>query len=120
MILINAAIELPKIKTYYGSKKNNAERFVPGIASDIKKPQVTELAYDKTPVKSMGDLIELTDLVKMNLSKITVPTLIFSSITDHVVPTEKSHYINNNINSNRKTMIELNNSYHFATYDNNK
>lgn|SRR5690625_57753 len=120
MILINAAIELPKMTTYYESKKDKAERFVPGIASDIKNPHVTELAYDKTPVKSMGDLIELTDLVKMNLSKITVPTLIFSSITDHVVPPENSHYIYNNINSKRKTMIELKNSYHVATLDNDK
>src|SRR5699024_7662927 len=88
-----------------------------GIASDIKNPHVTELAYDKTPVKSMADLIELTDRVKMNLSKITVPTLIFSSITDHGVPPENSHYIYININSNRKTMIELIISYHNETVD---
>src|SRR5699024_12812949 len=83
MILINADIELPKMTTYYESKKDKAERFVPGIASDIKNPHVTELAYDKTTVKSMDDLIELTDIMKMNLSKITVMTIIFYTITDH-------------------------------------
>src|SRR5690625_5763310 len=57
MILINAAIELPKMTTYYESKKDKAERFVPGIASDIKNPHVTELAYDKTPVKSYASSV---------------------------------------------------------------
>src|SRR5699024_12460384 len=99
------------LRLYRHRLRRDRHSFPTRRSSDL----VTELAYDKTPVKSMGDLIELTDLVKMNLSKITVPTLIFSSITDHVVPPENSHYIYNNINSKRKTMIELKNSYHVAT-----
>lgn len=120
IILINPAIELPKMAEYYESKKDKAERFIPGIGSDIKKINIKELAYEQTPVKSMGDLIELIYLVKMNLAKIEIPTLIFSSVVDHVVPPENSKYIYDNISSKTKELIELENSYHVATLDNDK
>lgn len=120
MILVNAAIELPKMAEYYEVKKDKAERFVPGIGSDIKKENVNELAYDKTPVKSMGDIIELMNLVKMNLEKIEIPTLVFSSVIDHVVPPENSKYIYDQISSKQKEIISLEESYHVATLDNDK
>jgi len=120
IILTNPAIELPKMAEYYEAKKDKAERFVPGIGADIKKIDVEELAYEQTPVKSMGDLIELIYLVKMNLEKINIPTLIFSSVIDHVVPPENSKYIYDHISSEKKELISLENSYHVATLDNDK
>ncbi|HLQ83988.1 MAG TPA: alpha/beta fold hydrolase [Pseudogracilibacillus sp.] len=120
IILVNAAIELPKMTEYYEAKKDKSERFIPGIGSDIKKEDITELAYDKTPIKSMGDIIELMKLVKMNLTKITMPILIFSSNVDHVVPPENSRSIYNQVSSKQKKFIELKNSYHVATLDNDK
>ncbi len=120
IILINAAVELPKMNEYYETKKDKAERFVPGIGSDIKKPNTIELAYDQTPVKSMGDILELMELVKIKLTEIKVPALLFSSIDDHVVPPENSEYIIDKIRSEQKELIHLENSYHVATLDNDK
>ena len=118
VILINPAVKLSSMKEYYEEKKDKPERFIQGLGSDIKKPNVEELAYKLTPVKSMGDLIELMGLVRRNLVKVTAPTLIFSSVVDHVVPPENSIRILNEISSENKELISLENSYHVATLDN--
>ncbi len=120
IIPINAAIHMPELKTTYDQLKNSGTRFVEGIGSDIKKSGVTELAYPKTPVKSMGDIIALMDQVRKDLTKVTVPTLIISSIVDNVVPPENSKEIYYSILSEDKSIIFLKNSYHVATLDNDK
>ncbi|GGA80101.1 alpha/beta hydrolase [Ornithinibacillus halotolerans] len=117
---INAAINMSEFATYYQGLKEEGARFVPGIGSDIKKEGIKELAYEQTPVKSMGDLLTLMNMVRENLTKITVPTLVLSSTVDHVVPPENSQEIYKNISSEEKRMVTLENSYHVATLDNDK
>ncbi len=118
IIPINAAIDMPNFKDFYRSQKAANIEFVDGIGSDIKKPGVTELAYTKTPVKSMKELLDLMKLVREDLSKVECPALIFSSIVDHVVPPENAEIIYNEISSSDKTIIKLPESYHVATLDN--
>lgn len=115
-ITINAAVDLPTFKALYEDSKS--PRFIQGIGSDIKKEGVTELAYDKTPKRSLGEILQLTSIVKDDLDKITCPIIIFSSQTDHVVPTENQTYIYNHVASKEKQLIILENSYHVATLDN--
>lgn len=117
---INAATNLPEMKRNYEGITNGKDRFIDGIGSDIKRDDVEELAYTKTPVKSMGELLRLSNLVRADLSKITVPTLVFSSLVDHVVPPENSIEIYKNIASKDKNIVYLENSYHVATLDNDK
>ena len=117
---INAAIDLPGMRDYYEEIADGSERFVAGIGSDILKPGVEELAYPLTPVKSMKELLKLTDEVRTNLHKVTAPALIFSSIADHVVPPQNSREIYNTISSENKNTVHLENSYHVATLDNDK
>lgn len=118
IIPINAAIDMPEFKELYQEQYIKKVEFVEGIGSDIKKPNVTELAYSKTPVKSMKELLDLMKIVREELSKIECPTLIFSSTVDHVVPPENSLTIYDEISSTDKTMIKLTESYHVATLDN--
>ena len=120
IIPINAAIFMPEMIANYEALSEGDKRFVEGIGADIKLGGVTELAYTKTPVKSMSDLILLSRLVRDNLSKITAPALIFKSFEDHVVPPENSHQIYEAISSVGKEIIELENSYHVATLDADK
>lgn len=120
MMPINAATELPGMEAYYHSIKDSDTRFVDGIGSDIKKAGIKELAYPQTPVKSMGELLALMETVRENLSEITIPTLIFSSTVDHVVPPNNSEAIYSNISSVEKEKVSLENSYHVATLDNDK
>jgi carboxylesterase len=113
IIPINAAIEIP---TMEGAQQIQA-RFLDAIGSDIKNPAVTELAYEKTPVQSMKEIIKLMSIVKNNLHEISCPSLIFVSSEDHVVPPDNSRIIYEEISSADKKVIKLENSYHVATLD---
>lgn len=116
---INAAVLMEDFeKAYHGLK--DTERFVDGIGSDIKAEGVKELAYAKTPVKSMGEIIQLMKMVKGDLGKVTAPALILSSTVDHVVPPENSQIIYDEIQSEVKKLVKLEESYHVATLDNDK
>ncbi|PWW20517.1 esterase/lipase [Cytobacillus oceanisediminis] len=117
IIPINAAIEIPDM-----AAAANLEdvRFLDAIGSDIKNPDVKELAYEKTPVKSLGEITVLMSRVKADLGKITCPALIFVSKEDHVVPPSNSQDIYNSIKSGAKELVTMENSYHVATLDNDQ
>ncbi|MBP1950487.1 alpha/beta hydrolase [Virgibacillus litoralis] len=117
---INAAVHMPDLIKTYDSLRDTKTRFVDGIGSDIKQKGVEELAYAKTPVKSMKELIALSMIVRGNLSKVETPAMIFSSTVDHVVPPENSQEIYDSISSNDRELVKLENSYHVATLDNDK
>ncbi|PLR82967.1 lipase [Bacillus canaveralius] len=113
IIVINAAIEIPDMEAVQHANV----RFLDAIGSDIKNPNVKELAYEKTPVKSVREIVKLMEIVKNKLSQITCPVLIFVSEEDHVVPPGNSQIIYDQVSSPVKKMIELKNSYHVATLD---
>lgn len=117
IIPINAATHMPDMNKYYDKLSQTDKRFVDGIGSDIKKENVKELAYEQTPVKSMGELKKLAEKVRDQLPAIEIPTLIFSSTVDHVVPPENSQEIYRSISSKERSIILLENSYHVATLD---
>ncbi|WP_226659192.1 alpha/beta hydrolase [Pseudalkalibacillus hwajinpoensis] len=114
---INAAIDLPGLEQMRGKTE---PRFLDAIGSDIKAEGVDELAYEKTPTKSIQEILKLTELTRGDLSSIKMPALIFKSIEDHVVPPENSTLIYKDIASTNKEVIELNDSYHVATLDHDK
>lgn len=117
---INAATHMPDLIGNYESLKDTETRFVEGIGSDIKQEGVEELAYKQTPVKSMKELMDLSRMVRENLSEITAPAMILSSAEDHVVPPENSREIYESISSDVREFVMLENSYHVATLDNDK
>lgn len=90
----------------------------PGISNDIKKDGVTELAYDKIPVKAAYSLNQLWQIVRPEVAKINQPLLIFTSTDDHIVETENSEYVLEHANSVDRHQEILHNSYHVATLDN--
>lgn len=120
IIPINAAIYQPVFIEMYKILTRKGTRFIEGIGSDIKADNVSELAYAKTPVKSMGEILSLMSSVREELNKITVPALIFSSTVDHVVPPDNSQEIYRKISSKQKEIVMMENSYHVATLDNDK
>ncbi|WP_338751556.1 alpha/beta hydrolase [Bacillus sp. FJAT-52991] len=117
IIPINAAIDLPAMKEFEGAKE---PRFLDAIGSDIKAVGVKELAYEKTPVCSIQEILILAEQVRAHLSDITCSALVFVSKEDHVVPPENSEEIFANIASLDKEKIKLDNSYHVATLDNDQ
>ncbi|MED2971093.1 alpha/beta fold hydrolase [Fictibacillus sp. B-59209] len=114
IIPINAAIDIPEMEPL----KNAAEpRFLDAIGSDIKKEGILELAYEKTPVQSVKEILKLMEEVKNHLDQVTCPAFIFVSEEDHVVPPLNSQFIYEQISSEDKELYYMSDSYHVATLD---
>lgn len=90
----------------------------PPVGNDIKKPGVTEPAYDRLPVKAAWQLSQLWRLTNADLSRITQPLLVFTSREDHVVEPENSARLMAGAASTDKRQVWLEDSYHVATMDN--
>lgn len=89
-----------------------------GIAGDIKKPGVVELAYDRNPLKSMYSQTRLWRIVVEDLPHLRLPVLLFTSREDHVVPPVSWQTFLKRVGSDDVTHVVLENSYHVATMDN--
>jgi esterase/lipase len=87
------------------------------IASDIKKPGVTELAYPKLPTRAMMQLRELWKATRADLARVTAPVIVFHSREDHVVEPVNSTVLLAGVSSTDTTEVVLENSYHVATLD---
>jgi carboxylesterase len=90
----------------------------PGIASDIKKPGVVELAYDKIPLKASYQLTRLWLTTRGDLAKVIQPVLIFRSSEDHVVEPDSCEMFHAKASSTDVREVVLEDSYHVATLDN--
>ncbi len=88
------------------------------IASDIKKPGVTELAYPRTPLKGLASLQKAWPVVCADLPKITCPVLAFRSSIDHVVEPVSGRRLMEGLAGAAFEERILENSYHVATLDN--
>jgi carboxylesterase len=91
---------------------------LPPIGSDIKKPGVTEPAYDRLPVKAAWQLSKLWALTNADLARISAPLLVMTSRDDHVVETANSERLMTLAGSADKRQIWLEDSFHVATLDN--
>jgi esterase/lipase len=88
------------------------------IASDIKKPGVTELAYPKLPTRAMMQLRGLWAATRADLGAVTAPVIVFHSTEDHVVEPVNSTILLAGVGSTDTTEVLLEDSYHVATLDN--
>lgn len=90
---------------------------VPGIASDVKRPGVVEVAYDRTPLHALVSLTELWRAVRHDLPLVTQPLLLLRSVDDHVVPAQSAQAVLEGVSSPERTEVLLHESYHVATLD---
>jgi carboxylesterase len=88
------------------------------IASDIKKPGVTELAYPKLPTRAMMQVRGLWAATRADLAKVTTPVIVFHSAEDHVVEPINTQVLLDGVSSTDTTEVVLRDSYHVATLDN--
>jgi carboxylesterase len=91
---------------------------LPPIGNDIKKPGVTEPAYDRLPVKAMYQLSKLWAVTNADLARVTQPLLVMTSRDDHVVETANSERLMSSAGSTDKRQLWLEDSFHVATLDN--
>ncbi len=88
------------------------------IASDIKKPGVTELAYPRLPTRAMMQLRQLWAATRADLARVTAPVIVFHSREDHVVEPINTQVLLAGISSTDTAEVVLEDSYHVATLDN--
>jgi len=98
----------------------NAPATVPGVGGDIKKANVSELAYEDVPVPAIRQIYALMGVTRELLPRVNCPALVIQSRDDHVVAPENAPFIIDNIGSEDKRLLWLENSYHVATLDNDK
>ena len=89
-----------------------------GVGSDIKKPGVTELAYDRTPTKAAASLPGLWKITQRDLDRVVVPTLVYRSTEDHVVGPASVEILRKALPADRLEVKQCADSYHVATLDN--
>ena len=93
---------------------------VKGIGSDIKAPGVSEVAYDRVPLKAFVSLRELWAVTRADLHRVVRPVLAFRSVTDHVVEPSSGRALLAGATSCTVEEVLLANSFHVATLDNDK
>jgi carboxylesterase len=93
-------------------------RSLPSIASDIAKPGVREVGYDRVPVRAAATLPKLWSATTRHLGQVTQPVLVYRSTTDHVVGPASMRVLLAGIPQSQVTVRECPDSYHVATLDN--
>ena len=91
---------------------------MPGLGSDIKKDGVTELAYDRVPVKAAATLPGLWRITRQHLDQVRQPVLIYRSSEDHVVGPTNLEILRRALPASQLEVVMCENSYHVATLDN--
>ena len=118
LVLVNPAVKLEDPKLRALPVIRWVLPYVPPVGNDIKKPGVTEGAYDKVPTQPLHSFLTGCHEVVADLPSVRQPVLLIRSREDHVVPASSSALILDRIGSADRTEIVLENSYHVATLDN--
>jgi carboxylesterase len=90
----------------------------PAIGNDIKKPGMTEGAYDRTPLQALHSMTLMWREVRRDLSRVRVPLLVLRSRVDHVVDPSSARLLIRGVSSPVRREVVLEDSYHVATLDN--
>lgn len=115
LILVNPAIAADDWKFKFLPLMSKFIPTIPAISGDIKKPDMDEVAYDRTPLKPAASMLQLWADVRSRLDEITAPILLFTSIEDHTVDRATGRLLDeSSLNVDHRW---LENSYHVATLD---
>ncbi len=120
IVCINPLVEAPEgMEATIRQLTAAGEATIPGIGSDIADPDVTESAYELSPVAPMLSMLDAAAHLRALLPQIACPTLILTSPQDHVVPPENSDILAGAV-SGPVERVTLERSYHVATQDYDK
>lgn len=68
--------------------------------------------YEKRPVASIAELIEMINSMKKDLGKVTEPILIIQSLDDETVRPQSAYYIMDSVNSEKKKLVMFEDGNH--------
>lgn len=93
----------------------NACTFTPRKKLDDVPPAVNNV-YDKTPLVSVHELVDLIADVKKILPKVTAPILIMQGEEDHTVQPRSARFIMDNVGSAIKRIVTVPNAGHLLPF----
>ena len=118
LILVNPAVHSKDPARHLLPMVRHVVATLPGVAFDIKKPGAVEVAYDRTPLHAAYSLTRLWTLIRRDLATVTQPLLVLHSRVDHIVAPSNTVRVLAGVSSRDVTDIELADSFHVATLDN--
>lgn len=117
LVLVNPAVASHNRMVRFAKYLRLVLPTIGSIESDIAKPGVSELGYERTPLSGVATMNDLWRVVRRDLGQVNAPLLVFRSAVDHVVPARSTRFILDNVSSQIAVERFLPNSYHVATLD---
>lgn len=117
VVLVNPAVRLTDRRLRAVPLLRHVVSSAAGVASDIHRPGVTEVAYPRVPLHALHSMLAMTRVVARDLPSVDQPILLLRSLTDHVVPASSSALVISRVSSTDVTEVLLPHSYHVATLD---
>jgi carboxylesterase len=118
LIVVNPSLGTARRDAAVWGTMRHVVKSTRAIGSDIRRPGVTELAYERTPVAGAYQMTLLWKATAASLGRITAPTLLFRSRVDHVVEPLSGRLLRAGCTSCDVEERILEDSYHVATLDN--
>jgi carboxylesterase len=119
LVLVNPAVGVPANDTMREPLLEliaAGEKVMPAIGNDVADPDVTELAYDQTPIAGLVSMLNAIEELYPNLSKVACPLLVMISTQDHVIPPGARGALDATV-AGPIEYVSLERSYHVATID---
>lgn len=117
LVLVNPAVRSSDYRMVALPVLKHVLHSLPGIASDIAKPETDEGGYLRTPLHAAHSLTGLWADVGKHLDRVDQPILVFRSAIDHVVKPSSVALLRAKVASSDVTERVLSRSYHVATMD---
>jgi carboxylesterase len=89
----------------------------PGVGNDIARPGADEHPYPRVPLRAAASLFDAQDMVRARLDRVTAPTLVLTSRTDHTVDPADSVIVMRGLTAATTAQVWLERSFHVATLD---
>jgi len=112
---------LQHVKRYttkdYGKYYPNRKEAFFDIADD--RALEGRIAYKKAPLRALASALELIKIVKKEIKKVNIPTLIMHSLKDNTIKPKSARFVYNQLSTpaERKKLVYLKNSGHVITVD---
>lgn len=120
IVLVNPWIHIKGVGRIASFIRARIQKMQYSPGNDIKKANTKDFTYDYLPMVGLYETVKMLKHTHRKLSAVKVPTLLFHSVEDHVLPVSNTEIILKEITSTQKQRIELVDSYHVATLDNEK
>lgn len=118
LIVVNPAVATKRFDVKLLPVLKRLTSSYPGITNDIKKQGVEEHGYARTPLRALHSMMQAWKPLVADLPDVKVPLLYLRSTVDHVVDDASQPVILGNVSSTDVEVVELPESYHVATIDN--